>query len=661
ITISKAVDTWQNRFGIYTGFRFSSEQTSREELQDSILNELNPTSLGFTAEEVRVGAEFAADEGVDFGQLFGGLSFFLLASGILLIILMFLLNLEFRKSHILTLSAVGIPRKDILRTLFAEGIIIAIIGSALGLLLAILYTQAIFSALNGIWQDIVRTEMMLINISAGTLLTGLFLSMIVSSFALLFPLNRYLRKNIRHSRYIKKTISGKENNLSYKVIYQVTFAVAAGIIVLQLIRNEAQNASMFFIAGGLLLVSGIALFRYYLLKLSQRTFSSFKASHLSIKNAFRNPSRSMTIVILFALATFLVISTGSNRKDLFVNAEDPSSGTGGFLYYAESTVPVLNSLNRDDIRFQFGLNTESKFVQFRKAEGDDASCLNLNRIINPEIIATDPDRLSGRFSFVTRTPYLDEENPWLSLNKELTGGLIPAIADETVIKWGLGMKVGDTLRYIDAGGDEMNLLLIGGLAPSIFQGKVIISNKNFLQRFPQSSGTHVFLVEGATEDSTAIIEEMNMGMRDFGIDVELAAKRLVEFYSVTNTYLSIFIVMGAIGLLLGTIGLGIVLYRSILERKNEIAILRAVGFKKPFIRKIITREYLVLLVLGIGIGFITAIIATLPSLISPNTGVSITSILVILVILLVNGWFWTRFISSRALRNKSIYQSLRNE
>jgi putative ABC transport system permease protein len=52
-----------------------------------------------------------------------------------------------------------------------------------------------------------------------------------------------------------------------------------------------------------------------------------------------------------------------------------------------------------------------------------------------------------------------------------------------------------------------------------------------------------------------ISDELTRGMRDLGWSMEYAPQRLTEFNSVTNTYLSIFMVMGALGLLLGTVGL----------------------------------------------------------------------------------------------------------
>ena len=223
------------------------------------------------------------------------------------------------------------------------------------------------------------------------------------------------------------------------------------------------------------------------------------------------------------------------------------------------------------------------------------------------------------------------------------------------------MSVGDTLRYTNSTGGTMELLLVGGMAPSVFQGSVIISDERFLEQFPESSGSHVFLVDAARADTAAISEELSRGMRDLGWDMQLCSDRLAEFNSVTNAYLSIFMVLGALGLLLGTFGLIVVLSRSILERRQEIALLKAVGYSRKEIRKLITREYFFLLFWGILSGFGSAIIATLPSILSSHTGTSFSTILIWLVILVVNGWIWIRVLTSASLRNPQIYEGLRNE
>lgn len=664
ISKEKGEELWKNRFGTYTSFRYSAENLSLVSLEQSLLDNMNPSMLGFTLEATRTKGYEAAGSGVDFSELFGGLSFFLLVAGILLTVLLFLMNLESREAQLKTMVVMGIPVKVIRRMMLWESMVVAGIGALAGLGLAIVYNRLVFIALNGVWKDVVRTDMMHMDVNLSTLLTGLLITLLVAFLTLFFPLTRKLKKLYPASPGRTRTGEAKSKR-SMQRLTAAGFGLSgfAGLLLIgtQLIKFEVVNVPVFFAAGGLLLISSILFFVWYLGRNEKRKDSSITVTLLSRKNARRNQTRSISIVSLFAIGAFLVISTGSNRKDLFANSEDLSSGTGGFLYHAESTVPVLRQLNNPEVRYDIGLEEEYSFVQFRKADGDDASCLNLNKIISPQILGVDPAMLEGRFAFVSRTDLLDELHPWQSLQKKLPGGLIPAIADETVIKWGLGLSVGDTLHYTNSSGATMELLLIGGLAPSIFQGNVLISDERFLEQFPESSGTSVFLIDGDLTDTSLISSELTRGMRDLGWDMQLTSDRLAEFNSVTNAYLSIFLVMGALGLLLGTFGLVVVLSRSIQERKQEIAMLKAVGYGRRQIRQLVVREYLILLLVGIGTGFVTAIVATLPSIVSAHTGTSFTSILLWLAVLVFNGWLWIQLITRFALKEESIYSALRNE
>jgi putative ABC transport system permease protein len=661
ISLSKATKMWSNRFGSYTGFKFESTDLSEKALSSEILNSLQPSGLGFQIDNVKTDGEIAARSGVDFSQLFAGLSFFLLAGAILLTVLLFMLNLSGRKEQLKTLFSLGISVRLIRRMTLAEGLLIALIGAALGLVLAVVYTRLIFLALNGIWHDIVRTNVLIIDIRLSSLILGFVITLFITYLTLTFTLKSYLKYNFKSVE--------KKNSKQFIIRQRYWIGILAllsglsgiAIILFQLMNGEKINESYFFMAGSLLLLSGISGFQYILKKTGSVSYRNLSIGRLGRKNIFRNPGRSLTIVILFALGSFLVVSTGSNRKDLFKAANQKSSGTGGFLYFAESTLPVLRDLNQQAVRNEYALSHDYNFVQLRLLDGDDASCLNLNKIANPAILGVKPELLSGRFSFASDSSFLDENDPWLSLNKDLPSGLVPGIADETVIKWGLGLKVGDTLKYTNGKGDNLDILLIGGTAPSIFQGRVIISEKHFLKEFPESSGTSVFLIDGNIEDTATIVQETSMGLRDLGWDMELCSVRLTEFNSITNTYLSVFMVLGALGLLLGTIGLAIILTRSIQERKQEIAILRALGFSKPKIRKHIVVEYMILLITGTCIGILSSAISTLPSILSKNTGASFDIILFILIILILNGWAWTYGMAVQFLRNKKIYKSLRNE
>ena len=58
-----------------------------------------------------------------------------------------------------------------------------------------------------------------------------------------------------------------------------------------------------------------------------------------------------------------------------------------------------------------------------------------------------------------------------------TDGLVPAVADATVVTWGLGKSVGDVIEYVNESGKKVGVLLAVGLKNSIFQGNLIISKE----------------------------------------------------------------------------------------------------------------------------------------------------------------------------------------
>ena len=58
--------------------------------------------------------------------------------------------------------------------------------------------------------------------------------------------------------------------------------------------------------------------------------------------------------------------------------------------------------------------------------------------------------------------------------------------------------------------------------------------------------------------------------RDVGLELTPATKRLAAFNAVQNTYLSTFQILGGLGLVLGSVGLGLVVMRNVFERRGEL-------------------------------------------------------------------------------------------
>jgi ABC-type antimicrobial peptide transport system permease subunit len=188
-------------------------------------------------------------------------------------------------------------------------------------------------------------------------------------------------------------------------------------------------------------------------------------------------------------------------------------------------------------------------------------------------------------------------------------GAIPAIADANSITYILHRKVGDTFTIDQGSGHEVKLQLVAALDDSILQSEIVVSEENFVRAFPAEQGFRYFLIEGSASQEGPLEQALS----DYGFDAISTPDRLAAFHRVENTYLSTFQALGGLGLLLGTLGLGAVLARNVLERRKELALLRAVGYRPEHLRKIIVAENAFLLIAGAAIGGVCALLAIAPA------------------------------------------------
>jgi ABC-type antimicrobial peptide transport system permease subunit len=301
-------------------------------------------------------------------------------------------------------------------------------------------------------------------------------------------------------------------------------------------------------------------------------------------------------------------------------------------------------------------------MQLRVHDGDDASCFNLNRAQMPRLLGVQPEQLQmrGSFGFIKTIEASPKADAWKLLKGDYGEDVVPAIGDYATITWALGKSIGDELEYIDEQGQKFHLRLVGMLKSSILQGSLLISEDRFIKRFPSESGYRMFLIDVAEDKTEAVAEKLSAALRDFGLALTSSDKRLAEFNAVENTYLSIFQLIGGLGLILGSTGLGLVVLRNILERRGELAMLQAVGFCKAAIKRMVFYEHWVLLLGGLACGVIAALVAVGPVVKSPRAEVPYLSLALTIFAIAVSGAVWIWLAGVLALRGKML-EALRNE
>ena len=145
-----------------------------------------------------------------------------------------------------------------------------------------------------------------------------------------------------------------------------------------------------------------------------------------------------------------------------------------------------------------------------------------------------------------------------------------------------------------------------------------------------------------------------------GFDIEPIGERLENYLAVQNTYLSTFQALGGLGLLLGTFGLGTVMLRNVLERRSELALMRAIGFSKNMLAVMVLAENAWLLLLGLSIGTVCALIAMTPQILSRGADVPWGSGAALLLGVFITGMLAALLAVTEAIRTP-VLQTLRSE
>jgi hypothetical protein len=221
-------------------------------------------------------------------------------------------------------------------------------------------------------------------------------------------------------------------------------------------------------------------------------------------------------------------------------------------------------------------------------------------------------------------------------------------------------KVGERLTIKNEFAQDVRLEIVGLLKNSILQGDVLVSEANFLTQFPRVSGYRMFLIDTHGADALRVRESLEGPLSDFGFTAESTRDRLAALFAVQNTYLSTFQSLGGLGLLLGTFGLATAQLRSVLERRGELALLRATGFRRALLARLVMLESTLLLVAGLGIGVLAALVAVVPHWFLGGASVPWLSLAATLGLVLVVGWL-ASFVAVRATLRSDLLVALREQ
>ena len=622
---------WSSRHGTLTAIRFypsspthyqptnselikpSSELVElRTAIHQNLLERLSPAAAGFSLRPVRQEALVASTGATDFSGLFIGFSLFLIAAAALLVVLLCKFGLEQRAHEAGLLLATGYPLAAVSRRFLGEGIALAALGALLGLAGAPLYAYLMLVGLHTLWLEAIGTPFLSLHISWLSLGVGYLSTLLLVSLALWRTVQRFHRMPVRALLAGALDTAPRLPRRRSAVLAALGLVLALALSILAGTTDAATAAALFLGSGTAALLALLALFAVWLRAPTSGCLNSNFG--LGLLNSTRKPSRSTLCTSLVACATFVIVAAGAHRQVEW--SDDP--GTGGFSLVAEAEIPLHQDLNSANGRFELGLSTDledARFFPFRVLPGDDVSCLNLYIPQTPRVLGAPAEFVQrGGLPFRQTLPLTPDErtNPWRLLQRDLGPGVIPAIGDFNSAQWILHKRLGDDIPIAEG----LAVRLVGLLDGSLFQSELLIAEDRFAAHFPEREGYGYFLVE--TEQPAAIAAALEKGLAAYGLDATLSTERLRGYRAVENTYLATFQTLGLLGLLLGTLGLGILILRNVLERSGELAALSACGFRRARLGTMLLYEHGFLLLAGEGIGSVAALIAVAPRLFDPT-------------------------------------------
>lgn len=678
---------FSNPGGIESGTRGTDGAVDRLNATLRSIKAAHPDVAAFQSLEVQPLKRTFIAVADEAGQTLTGLLVFAgslsIITGLLLILNIFTMLAEERRSELGMARAVGLTRGDLVRLFTFEGSLYAVLAAALGAVLGLGLAYVMIEVLNAIIARVTtdlsfppipfRPEMssLLIAFSVGSLLT--FLTILAAS-------RRQAQLNVvRAIRRIEEP--EKAGDRSRGLLFGVPLVgLGLGAVVLGILDNAVtravagNHAFSLQVFGSLAMVSGLGLalradvprrrlapalagllaayytYTYFaiqeyanipeanvvgpvrgvLLTLCVVVLAvHWKAAAALLGRAMAR-SRRLRAVALPAmsyplhrkfrtgmtLAMFSVVILSIGFFSIFgaLFQTDPDRQTGGYSIEARTTLSVPDLAEYDRGLVPAGTLTAREHLvayvtedpKFITVSGDRPGTYGETR---QNVFGYDPSFASSqRFRLLFRDAnYTTDEDAYRAV-VEGEGLVITSYQYSTNSRGqDLSHTVGETLT-MHLGEEELHFRIVGIQEqyhhPGVFLPKPIVKGL-----FPTTEDLYLYrTAEGVDAEDTARLLEQNY--REVGMDAQASREEVLREQESFRQILGAMKLFLGLGLVVGVLSLGIITSRSVLERRQEIGMLRALGFTGRQVRSIFFIEVSFTLLLGALIGLACAIVVT---------------------------------------------------
>lgn len=639
-------------------------------LQQSLVRQLGPQAAGLAFVPVREQALAAARGTSDFSGLFLGLSMFLVAASAGLAGMLLRLSVDGRAAQAGLMLACGCGARQVRGVLLAEGALLTVLGTLVGVPAGVGYAAALVALLRQWWAGALGDMPALwLTVTPGSVGIGAGCGLLIGLLTSLVATRQLARRDVLQllSGWQALQIAAPPRHpTASAALLTFCLVVAVGLAVASVGFGAFSTTAAFFGIGAALLVGGLVALRLILDRALRRELRGSTAS-LAGRNAAAAVGRSVLVAGLLGAATFVIVAVAANARDL--SRIDPSrrpSGTGGFSLVATASVPLPYDPNTPAGRASLGMSPEDEkqmtgveVYSLLVSPGEDISCLNLARPTTPRFLAVSPALARrGGFEIITEGR-LPAQTAFSGLEHQ-GGTQIPVFGDADSVMWTLHSGLGKVLEVTGPSGQPLQLKVAGIIPRSIFARELLVNEADFRRLYPGVKAPGYLLVDTPPGREEAVSQALRRGLGDWGVEVRSTREVLNSFLKVQNTYLMMFLALGGLGLLLGTVGMVAALLRGALERRRELALMRAAGFTTAQLVGLLLTENGGLLAAGLLGGTVTALVAVGPQVLSPEASVNWLALAAVLGTVLVVGLIASLAATLAAVRGE-LLESLRHE
>ena len=649
-----------NRGDVHEGAQLTEEVTA-------VINEALGPDVSLRVEPVKKERlDTAEEQGAQFSELFLGIGAFAIVAGVLLLINIFVMLAQERKSQLGMLRAIGLRRSDLVRVFIIEGFVYAVLAGLLGAALGIGVGWAIAALAAPIFGGADEFALELIfSMTPESIVVGFCLGMIITTLTIFFTSVRISRINIiRAIRDLPEPLGRTARrrtlvagivlcalSLAYfvvslgdpegwpgqllgppvaafgalpllsrlirrrsAVLLVAGFSLFWGVFANSVVNIESGDIFTFVLQGILLTFSAVVMLSQ-LTDLFERVIRRVAARNLTVRLGLAYPiarrfrtglTLGMYALVIFTM-TFLAVLSNVFGGQVESTVRRAAGGFDIVATAAGTNPPTAEALHSEPgVAEVATLLSGNALFHPRTIPEPEAWPVTG---FDPGFVAIGPPALEEH----DREEFSTDEQVWEALLEDPDLVVIP----DFFLQEGGGppaevITPGEEMEVIDpVTGETFERTVAGVLSVDAAFSGVYMSQESLTSILGNRATPSRFFVavdEGASPEQVAA--DLQGGLFRNGVEADTFRAIIEEFQSLNLQFFRLMQGYLALGLLVGIAGLGVIMVRAVRERRREIGVLRSLGFLAPSVRQAFLFESGFTALQGIVIGCLLALITS---------------------------------------------------